>query len=164
MSTERYADREVELNQSGAFALQPEYQPLETLLADAIRRVRRSASGLTDRESQILSDVSRGRDARGLRLVTEALDIVRHRCACPADASAFGDAFSRYILAGHPGLVLPWMDTLRREGSTNTMADDALIEHILAPSKGTRERVYETHHAQMVASQAVCRLMLNERR
>lgn len=152
----------ISLNHERALALAPEYQPLETLLADAVRQVRRS-SKLTPRESQLLSDVARP-DARGVRMIREAVDIAKYRCACPADASAIGEAFNRYVLTGHPGLRLPWFDTLRREGATNTMADDALVEHVLSPSQATRERVIEAHRAQELASRAVVSLMLNERR
>lgn len=163
MSREHYAEREVPLNQNGIRALQPEYQPLETLMADAIRRVRRSAVSLTPRESQLLSDVSRP-DARGTRMIREAADIARHRCRNPEDSAAIGDAIARYALAGHPGLFLPFLDTLRREGATNQMADEAIWEHILSPSAASRERVIECHRAQELASRAVVNLMLSERR
>lgn len=152
----------IAINQPEVRALHPEYQSLETLMADAVRRVRHSAVSLTPRESQLLSDVSRP-DARGIRMIREAADIAKHRCRNPEDSAAIGDAIARYAIAGHPGLFLPFIDTLRREGATNSMADEAIWEHLLTPSSSSRERVIETHRAQELASRAVVNLMLSHR-
>lgn len=133
-------------------------QNFDSSLENAIRMIRRSAVGLTPRESQLLSDVSRGR-GRAFRLVAEVADIARYRCFDPADATALAEAIRGYVLNGHPGVRLPWMDTLRYEGTTNAMADEALVEHILSPSHATKERMIETHVAQSIASRAVADLI-----
>jgi hypothetical protein len=132
-------------------------------LAEAIRMIRRSAHGLTPRESQLLSDVARGRGA-AFRMVAEVADIARFRCFDPADAASLAECIRGYVLTGHPGLNLSWLDVLRYEGATNSMANDALYEHLLTPSKATRERMIEAHHAQEIASRAVADLMYQERR
>lgn len=134
----------------------PAGQSFDRLMANAMRAVRRSAVGLTPKESQLLADVSRG---RGFRVISEVADIARYRCADPTDATAIAEGLRGYILRDHPGLVLSWFDVLRYEGATNTMADEALVEHVLSPSGATRDRMVETHVAQAIASRAVADLI-----
>lgn len=140
-----------------------ERQCFDTRVANAIRVIRRDSNDLTPRESQLLTDAARGR-LRAFKLMAEIADIARQRCADPSSATALAEAIRGYILTDHPGLVLPWFDTLRREGATNTMADDALIEHILSPSHASRERVVETHVAQAIASRQVADLIYCSKR
>lgn len=146
------------INHDNAAVSARDCQSFDSSLANAIRMIRRSAVGLTPRESQLLSDVARGR-GKAFRLVAEVADIARYRCFDPADATALAESIRGYVLAGHPGLTLPWMDTLRYEGATNAAADEALVEHILTPSRATRERMIETHVAQSIASRAVADLI-----
>jgi hypothetical protein len=140
-----------------------ERQSFDCVLANAVRILRRDCPDLTPRESQLLTDVARGR-SRAFRLVAEVADIARHRCFDPASAAAIAEGIRGYILADHPRLVLPWIDTLRYEGATNAIADEALVEHLLTPSKATKERMVEAHVAQSIASRAVADLMYRERR
>lgn len=135
-----------------------ERQCFDERVADAVRQIRKSAVGCTPRESQLLSDVSR-RTYAAFKTVAEIADIARFRCANPADAAALAEAIRGYTLHGHPGLALPFFDTLRYEGTANAMADEALVEHLLNPSKATAERLVETHVAQAVASRAVADLV-----
>lgn len=140
-----------------------ERHSFQDLVADSIRQIRDGSERLSPRENQLLTDVSR-RSYTALRTVAEIADIARYRCKDPAKAASFAEALRGYTLADHPGLVLPWFDVLRYEGATNCMADEALTEYVLGPSKATRERMIETHHAQAIASRAVADLMWRERR
>lgn len=158
MTCEPYADRESAINQHGTATRAQPCQSFDSSLAEAIRMIRRSAIGLTPRESQLLSDVARGR-GRAFRMVAEVADIARYRCFDPADAAALAECIRQYTLSGHPGLALPFLDTLRYEGATNAMADEALVEHVLSPSRATAERLVETHVAQAIASRAVADLV-----
>lgn len=163
MSREAYTDREVGIHHYDARPVALARQNFDELVADSMRQIRDGSDDLTPRESQLLSDVSR-RTYAAFRTVADVADIARYRCKDPAKASSLAEAIRGYTLAGHPGLVLPWFDVLRYEGSTNAAADEALIEHILHPSKATKERMVETHVAQAIASRRVADLIWQERR
>jgi hypothetical protein len=150
------------INHDRALFPASERQCFHDRLAGAVRQIRDASEGLTPRESQLLSDVTR-REYAGFRTVADIADIARFRCKDPGKASALAEAIRGHTLAGHPGLVLPFFDVLRYEGSANAMADEALVEHILSPSRSTRERMVETHVAQAIASRRVADLMYTGR-
>lgn len=135
------------------------HQNLRELVASSVKRLQYCAQDLTPAESQFLSDVAR-RDYSAFKTVEKLADIARYRCKDPAVATAVAESIRGYILRDHPGLVLPWFDTLRYEGATNALADEAIIEMLLRPEcKAAKERVVETHVAQSIASRAVADLI-----
>lgn len=164
MNQPSYHDRPVKLHQHAPATDADRCQSFDELLADSLRQIRDRSDGLTRKESQLLSDVSR-RTYAGFRTVADVADIARNRCKDPGAAASLAEAIRGYTLAGHPGLVLPWFDTLRYEGATNAIADEALLEFILRPGcKSAKERMIEAHVAQSIASRAVADLVWSERR
>lgn len=164
MSLLPYLEREVEVHQHAPQKDADHGVSFDLLVADSIRQIRDKAEGLTRAESRLLSDVQR-RTYASFRTVAQVADIARYRCKDPGAAASLAEAIRGYTLSGHPGLVLPWFDTLRYEGATNAIADEALLEFILRPGcKSAKERMIETHVAQSIASRAVADLVWSERR
>jgi hypothetical protein len=124
---------------------------LLTRVGDAIRQVRGAVSTMSPSESELLTDMARG---RGLTMLC-GLCGVSERAFREADALSVAEAIRGHILARRrhrAGGVLGVLDAFEQEEATNGPANLAQWLFATNPSKATRDVAVERLAHQEAAS------------
>lgn len=151
MATRAYGNRQAS----------PVEDTLERALREGLRRMRRSADGLTYKQTRLLEDFARdGRYVAGFQQIVE---IARCQCRRPEDAVAIADELRRFILQGHVIDLPPVPEAFRKENAANDEGDRAQWGFRDGPTRTTRDWVYETMRGQAVWSEIAADAVIHER-
>jgi hypothetical protein len=125
-----------------------------TRFAEAARITRQAVSVMSSEDSQLLSDVARG---RGLVRLCQLCGI-SERALREGDALAFSEALRGHVMfrrtVRHTGVVA-FLAALEEETASNGPADETALAFLKSPSSATRDRAIETHLRQEVATRTV---------
>lgn len=123
---------------------------LRVIAADAVRVVRISAHGLSERERQLLDDLGRGRYLTGVFKFVE----IAKRCEDPLHAAWFAERLRGFVLADHPAISRDVDLAFRDETVANGDANLAQHDYRVAPTRANRERAIDALLRQDITTHA----------
>ena len=126
---------------------------------DGWRQAQRSLAGIGRRERQVIEDLKRG---RGVSMLREGFEIIRHASTCPADRVALTESLRGFLLAGMPVDVTE-PEAMLRETEWNEHGNMAQIKRALYRDRGSRDQVIETMSGQAIASRLLADVLRTER-
>jgi hypothetical protein len=118
-------------------------------LADAARRILAAEPLMSQSEKQLLWDVQRGRHL----VVLSRMVSVASRCRDTSAALAVPEAIRGFVIEVSPTFdAATEFSAFLEETTANGAADVAQMEHVISPSRATRERAIETLVVQEAAT------------
>lgn len=135
----------------------PSPTDLPTVMADACRRVARSAVGLTPDERQLLRDFTRAArgDVRYPLIALQRVLQIAAKCGASEDRHAVDEAVRGYVLAHTQARPVSLADTFLHEERSNHVANVWQQRYLYERSDAARDGLIEGMAAQESASRVV---------